>query len=190
MPEYKPLDLQKMGAGYTAGDFRAPTSPQTSIMVKATRRSLSAGQSPARRPSIALHRSTGQAQISEAAAVKPPRTAPPERAAGLHRDALPDFPGCHPTKKVGGQSCEMNSQCKNNDSCIGGLAIEPRRLEGDTDSECASAQCKEDKCLGGAPPEAEAGPGGPKVWIGVAGSIDFFVMPAADNACALTSTTL
>lgn len=188
MPEYKPLELQKMGAGYGGV---IPCADVT----QGTMRYYVQGYSEANDP-IATSGSRSKPftvpvrpQIA-GPAVSLPGQPPPERCGeAAPVECPPDFPGCHPTKKVGGQSCEMNSQCKSN-SCIGGLCIDKKEEgeECDTDNECASAQCKEDKCLGGAPPETEAGPGGPKVWIGVAGSIDFFVMPAADNACALTKT--
>ena len=185
MAEYKPLDLQKMGAGY--GGI-IPCADVTQGTMKYYVQGYSDTNDP-----IATSGSRNKPftvpvrpQIAGPAASLPGQPPPARCGEAAPVECPPDFPGCHPAKKVGGQSCEMNSQCKSN-SCIGGLCID-RKEEGeecDTDSECASGQCKEDKCLGGAPQENEAGPGGPKVWIGVAGSIDFFVVPAADNACAL-----
>jgi hypothetical protein len=189
MQDYKPLDLQKMGAGYGG---LIPCADVT----QGTMKYYVQGYSEANDPIAA----TGSRSKPFTVPVKPqiagpavslPGQPPPERCSEAGPvECPPDFPGCHPSKRVGGQSCEMNSECKSN-SCIGGLCID-KKEEGedcDTDSECASGSCKEDKCLGGAPPESESesGPSGPKVWIGVTGAIDFLVVPAADNACALNA---
>lgn len=183
MTDYKPLELQKMGSGYGG------LIPCADVTV-GTMRYYVQGYSEANDPIAA----SGNRNKPYMVVIRPrisgpgpslPGQPPPESCAeAAVVECPPDFPGCHPAKKAGGLPCEMNSECKSN-SCIGSVCIE-KKEEGEdceSDDDCGSGSCKEGKC--GAAPEAKSS--APKVWIGVAASLDFFVMPAADDVCALNA---
>ncbi len=185
MTDFKPLELQKMGNGYGGLVPCADVTP-------GTLRYYVQGYNEANDP-IAASGSRSKpftlpikAQTTVPVASLPGQP-PPERCADTSPvECPPDFPGCHPAKKGGGLSCEMNSQCKSN-ACIGGLCID-KKEEGEEcegDDECASGSCKDDKCAGGVPTETARASGAPRLWLGVAASIDFFAMPGTDDACAL-----
>jgi hypothetical protein len=127
-------------------------------------------------------------------------------------DCPPDFPGCRAAKKTGGEDCSKNSECDSG-SCAGGKCAE-KKGEGDdcdkdnecasgscsdskctapkksadescdSDDQCTSGVCKHDKCAEGADKRSSLAKAR-RMWIGVAGSLDFVSLPAADNVCKL-----
>ena len=184
MTDFKPLELQKMGRGYGG---LIPCSDVT----LGTMRYYVQGYSEANDPIAA----SGSRKKPYTVPIKPqisgpvaslPGQPPPERCGDAAPvECPPDFPGCHPAKRPGGQACEMNSQCKS-DSCIGNVCIDKKEAgdECETDDECGGGSCKDGKCG----PAPETAGGAPRVWIGVAASLDFFVMPGADDVCALNGS--
>jgi hypothetical protein len=119
----------------------------------------------------------------------------------------PDFPGCA-TKKGTGEDCDKNDQCKSN-ACVGGKCAEKKAggEECEKDDECTSNSCSDgkcaeakkadgedcesgDECEGGTCKEGKCGGGGskyPKIWVGISGSLDLYLMPGAQDACLLNA---
>lgn len=80
-------------------------------------------------------------------------------------DCPPDFPGCkepgagggdEPVGKDGGAFCEEDSECKSH-QCT-------------ADNKCAAYEGEKK---------------GPKLWVGIAGALDFAFVPSADDVCKL-----
>jgi hypothetical protein len=119
----------------------------------------------------------------------------------------PDFPGCKEQKAVG-EACQKDSQCKTN-LCVEGTCAE-KLAKGDScerDEQCTSGSCVDGSCSSGSKKaegedcsyddECETGvcklgacsTSGtgkfPRLWIGLGGSLDFFVMPGTTDACKL-----
>ncbi len=131
-------------------------------------------------------------------------------------DCPPDFPGCHATKKSGGDECHRNGECESG-QCSGGMCVE-KKSEGDdcekdsecasgtcadskctapkkaadeacdSDDDCASGSCKDSKCSAGSSKKVGGGSSKVhKVWIGIGLSYDFMLLPGASNVCKLQS---
>jgi hypothetical protein len=137
---------------------------------------------------------------------EPPKQCPPGAGGG---DCPPDFPGCHSARKLIGEDCTTNGECESG-SCASAKCAE-RKGEGDpceSDDQCLSDACTDGKCVGGRKPVGDACASDDecssgaceegkcsekasskkkmrRIWIGVAGSLDFTLLPASDNVCAL-----
>jgi hypothetical protein len=114
-----------------------------------------------------------------AIAKEPPAEAPhlpgaePPKQCAESGDCPPDFPGCKqpvpppageepaPTGKAEGEDCE-------------------------TDDECQSNKCRASKCTA---PESKASKR-PKLWIGIAGQLDFVSLPSSQDVCLLAQSAL
>jgi hypothetical protein len=96
-----------------------------------------------------------------------PNASPPTQCVDTG-DCPPNFPGCkkpaagaaaeaqpEPTGKEGGEFCEEDSECRSN-------------------------KCEDAKCT-----EYEGRKKGPRVWIGVAGALDYTFVPSSDDVCKL-----
>jgi hypothetical protein len=94
-----------------------------------------------------------------------PGAAPPTQCADTG-DCPPSFPGC---KRAAEPLREVGEAC-------------------DEDSECKSNRCDISKC-GDANPNAGKKKIRPKLWIGLAGSVDYTFVPGTDDACKLTDET-
>lgn len=101
-----------------------------------------------------------------------PDASPPTQCADTG-DCPPNFPGCkkaspspsgpeqeaEPTGKEGGEFCEEDSECKSN-------------------------HCEDAKCT-----EYQGKKKGPKFWVGVAGALDFTMVPSSQDVCKLNDQT-
>lgn len=141
-----------------------------------------------------------------------PHQDPPLQCGELAQaECPPGFPGCSSSKRAAGEDCESANDCQSNscgagkcvdkkgageacegdDDCIGescadGRCAAAKKSEGDDcgrDDECASGSCKDSKCSAGTAGNSRVPAS--RVWIGVTGSLDFFLMPAANEVCRL-----
>ncbi len=137
-----------------------------------------------------------------------PGEEPPEQCADSG-ECPPDFPGCGGKKKPGGEDCSKDADCDSG-SCVDDKCAE-KKANGDdcgSDNECSSGTCSSGKCSGGKKAEGEecdsdsdcdsdkctegkcaAGASGsskmPRIWIGIAGQLDIFFLPGANDVCLL-----
>ena len=139
---------------------------------------------------------------------KPPRDQTPDTS-----DCPPDFPGCHATKKTGGEKCVKGNECETG-SCTEGQCTD-KVGEGEAcerDSECVSDSClsskcaaslkatdeackSDDECSSGICQDARCGEGGTRksrsakprrIWVGISASLDVIALPTAENVCVHT----
>jgi hypothetical protein len=129
-----------------------------------------------------------------------------EDVAGTGSECPPDFPGCGKkkgadedcqkdddcdsgscsdgkcgAKKQNGDECQKDSECSS-DQCASGKCSGGKKAEGEdceSDEDCDSSRCKEDKCTAGSSSSGK----GPKVWIGLSGSLDLPILQGANNVC-------
>ncbi|MCL2447995.1 MAG: hypothetical protein FWD17_03510, partial [Polyangiaceae bacterium] len=141
----------------------------------------------------------------------PPAQCKDTSLAGEAPECPPGFPGCSKKKedsdkKDEGQDCERNSECSSG-SCAAGKCTEADKKEGgskcESDDECSSGTCtdgecsdkkgsgeyceKDNECSSGSCEDSKCVGGGssamPRIWIGVAGQLDFYVLKKATDVC-------
>ncbi len=144
-----------------------------------------------------------------------PGQSPPKQCAeSAGEECPPDFPGCHNPKKEDGEECASGDECKSG-ACTDGKCVSKKAAgeECENDSDCQSGSCADGKCAEGTTEQKKKGPGEdceenaecesnvckdakcegggkskfPHIWIGVAGSIDAFIMQSANDACHLNA---
>ncbi|HEY3822425.1 MAG TPA: hypothetical protein VGL81_34905 [Polyangiaceae bacterium] len=211
MSDWKPIELTKMGTGYGG---LIPCKDVTQGTMSYYIQGFNPGNDP-----VATSGSRNKpytvpvkAQITGPAPSLPGQDAPKQCGELAGAECPPDFPGCN-SKKGSGDDCDKDSQCSSN-ACVGGKCAEKKsggddcekddecasgscsdskctaakKAEGDdceSSDECDSGSCKEGKCSGG-------GGGGkfPRVWVGLALSLDLYVMPGAQNVCSKTTGSI
>ncbi len=155
----------------------------------------------------------GPASSATAGGTQPSAGDSAHQAASEATECPPGLPGCNAVKKHEGEDCENGRECQSN-SCRAGKCLEKKaagescekdedcigdscgdgkcasakkseREDCDRDDECASGSCKEAKCAAAMPGSTRSE--APRLWIGIAASLDFFLMPAATEVCRLNS---
>jgi hypothetical protein len=212
MTDWKPIELAKMGTGFGG---LIPCKDVAQGTMSYYIQGFNAGNDP-----VATSGSRNKpytvpvkAQITGPAPSLPGQDAPKQCGELAGAECPPDFPGCN-SKKASGEDCDKDSQCTSN-ACVGGKCAEKKGggddCEKDDDcqsgscseskctaakkssgedceasDECESDSCKEGKCSGG------GGGGGkfPRVWVGLALSLDLYVMPGAQNVCSKTQGSI
>ncbi len=213
MTDWKPIELPKMGTGFGG---LIPCKDVMQGVVSYYIQGFNAGNDPVatsgsrNKPyTVAV-----KAQITGPAPSLPGQDPPKQCSELTGAECPPDFPGCN-SKKSSGEDCDKDAQCTSN-ACVGGKCAEKKGggddcekddecqsgscsdskctsakkssgEECDKDDECDSDSCKEGKCSGGG-----GGGGGkfPRSWVGLALSIDMYVMPGAQNVCSKTTGSI
>jgi hypothetical protein len=205
MADWKPLELTKMGTGF-GGQVPCKDVPQGTMSYYI--QGFNAANDP-----VATSGSRNKpytvgvkAQITGPAPALPGQEPPKQCSELAGAECPPDFPGCN-NKKASGEDCDKDLQCASG-SCVGGKCADKKAggEECAKDDDCASGTCSDGKCTaakksGGedceSNEECDSGSckegkcssgGGPfqRVWVGVAVSLDWYVMPAANNVCLAT----
>ncbi len=211
MTDWKPVDLAKMGTGFGG---LIPCKDVAQGTMSYYIQGFNAGNDP-----VATSGSRNKpytvpvkAQITGPAPSLPGQDAPKQCGDLAGAECPPDFPGCN-SKKSSGEDCDKDSQCSSN-ACVGGKCAEKKGGGDDCekDDECSSGSCSDSKCTaakkaGGEDCESndecdsgsckegkcsEGGGGGkfPRVWVGLALSLDLYVMPGATNVCSKTQGSI
>ena len=207
MGDWKPLDLKK--SGDTGWGAVIPCKDITQGVMTYYIQGFNAANDP-----VATSGSRNKpfsVPVKNTIAGEPPslpgQEAPKQCGELAGAECPPDFPGCA-TKKGSGEDCDKNDQCKSS-ACVGGKCAEKKaggeECEKDDDctsgscsdskcteakkgdgedcesgSDCESDSCKEGKCGGG------SGEGKhPKFFLGIAVSIDLYLLPGTTDACIL-----
>ncbi len=95
---------------------------------------------------------------------------PPPAACADTGDCPPDFPGCKPVSGANATSEDV--------------PLKGEGSECEANSECKSGTCKKDDPEKSGTCTAEGGQL-KRIWVGVFGSVDFAIIPSADNVCKL-----
>ncbi|HEX3346150.1 MAG TPA: hypothetical protein VHS09_16315, partial [Polyangiaceae bacterium] len=211
MTDWKPIELPKMGTGFGG---LIPCKDVLQGTVSYYIQGFNAGNDP-----VATSGSRNKpytvavkTQITGPAPSLPGQDAPKQCGDLAGAECPPDFPGCN-SKKSSGEDCDKDSQCSSN-ACVGGKCAEKKGGGDDCekDDECASGSCSDSKCTAAkksAGDDCESndecdsdsckegkcsgGGGGAKftrVWVGLAVSLDFYVMPGAQNVCSKTQGSI
>lgn len=168
MTEWKPVELKKMGATGWGGLLPCEDVQQgtTQYFVQG----FDANNDP-----IAIsgdRNNPYKVPVTRDPVVDPPHlpnASPPTQCADTG-DCPPNFPGC---KRPSATGAEEDSEPAGKD---GGAFCEE-------DSECKSNRCVDMQCTEYKKKKAR------KLWIGVAGSIDYTIVPSADDVCKLDDKT-
>jgi hypothetical protein len=211
MTDWKPIELPKMGTGFGG---LIPCKDVMQGVVSYYIQGFNAGNDP-----VATSGSRNKpytvavkAQITGPAPSLPGQDPPKQCSELTGAECPPDFPGCN-SKKSSGEDCDKDSQCTSN-ACVGGKCAEKKGGGDDCekDDECASGSCsdskctsakkssgedceKDDECDSDSCKEGKCGGGGgggkfPRVWVGLALSLDLYVMPGAQNVCSKTTGSI
>jgi len=213
MTDWKPIELAKMGTGFGG---LIPCKDVTQGTMSYYVQGFNAGNDPVATSGSRNKPYTVpvKAQITGPAPSLPGQDAPKQCGELAGAECPPDFPGCN-SKKSSGEDCDKDSQCTS-DACVGGKCAEKKGSgddctkddecqsgscsdskctaskkaggeECESNDECESDSCKEGKCSGGG-----GGAGGkfPRIWVGLALSLDLYVMPGAQNVCSKTTGSI
>ena len=202
MGEWKALELPRVGTGW--GAF-VPCKDVASGTVQYYVQGFNAANDP-----VATSGSRNKPfsvsvkpQISGPPPSLPGQEAPKQCEETAGAECPPDFPGCN-NKKSTGDDCTKDGQCKSSsclsgkcsekrasgeacysddecssDSCLDGKCSSLKKEEGEdctADDECDSSSCKEGKCG----PSSSKGKFS-RWWVGVGGSLDFYLVPDVLN---------
>jgi hypothetical protein len=212
MTDWKPIELPKMGTGF-GGLIPCKDVGQGTMSYYV--QGFNAGNDP-----VATSGSRNKpytvpvkAQITGPAPSLPGQDAPKQCGELAGAECPPDFPGCN-SKKGSGEDCEKDPQCTSG-ACVGGKCADKKGggddcakddecqsgscsdskctaskkaggEECESAEECESDSCKEGKCSGG------GGGGGkfPRIWVGLALSLDLYLMPGAQDVCSKTTGSI
>jgi hypothetical protein len=149
-----------------------------------------------------------------AASGRPLQTAPDDEAAAAPapmaeaKKCTPGSAGCKDPAPADDKMCHANDDCPSG-ACVEGQCRAQASAGGacSSDADCAGRSCEAGQCVDGATGKGSCEtddqcPGGScmqgsctsapvrirRVWVGVWGSLDLVVVPAADQACLLKST--
>jgi hypothetical protein len=208
MADWKSMDLHKLGTGYGAlipcGDVAEGKLQYYIQGYGSSEDPVAAAGSRTRPFAVAI-----VGELSGPPPTLPGQEPPKQCSPGLSGgDCPPDFPGCHAAKKLAGEDCATSGECESG-SCSGGTCAE-KKSEGEEcerDEQCVSDSCSDGKCSGGRKPlgdecekddqcssgnckDGKCSEGSSKrkmlrIWVGIAGSFDFSLLPASENVCVL-----
>jgi hypothetical protein len=209
MTDWKPLELPKMGTGF-GGLIPCKDVAQGTMSYYV--QGFNAGNDP-----VATSGSRNKpytvpvkAQITGPAPSLPGQDAPKQCGELAGAECPPDFPGCN-SKKSSGEDCEKDPQCTSG-ACVGGKCADKKGGGDDCekDDECQSGSCSDSKCTASKKAagedceaadecesdsckEGKCGGGGggggkfPRIWVGLALSLDLYLMPGAQDVCSKTT---
>lgn len=205
MSDWKPLELKKTGASGWGGLI--PCKDVTQGAMTYYIQGFNAASDP-----VATSGSRNKpfsvpvkAQIAGDPPALPGQDPPKQCGELAGAECPPDFPGCT-TKKASGEDCDKGDQCKSG-ACVAGKCAE-KKSGGDEcagDDECASGSCSDNKCTeskksdgddcesgdecdSGSCKESKCAAGSgksPRMFVGVAVGLDFYLLPGAQDVCIL-----
>ena len=207
--EWRSLDMQRVHGGWGA------VIPCIDIVTLGTMQYYIQGFNAANDPVATAGNRTRpfsvpiKAQIAGAPPGLPGQEAPKQCEETVGAECPPDFPGCN-DRKASGEACTKDGECKSNQCTSGSCVDKKARDENcENDDECASGQCTDGKCTSSkkgageecsSDTECEEGPckdgvcaaiaskGFQRFWVGIAGSLDFFVVPSVVDVCKLNQS--